>query len=133
MPPLCPGHREVNFWRLKKTFLCLALASALLLSLTARAAPGSGAAMSEPIDRSHWPAAVQNVPLDRLSSGALSLLDRGGDLVRPPTPPVGPLQAEAAVTLDLRVAPNLRLGDDPSPLPPTMRVYPFIRLPAQPA
>ncbi len=32
-----------------------------------------------------------------------------------------PAQAEAVVTLDLRVAPNLRLGDDPAPLPPAMR------------
>ena len=72
-------------------------------------------------DRSQWPAALQSVPLERLSSGALMLLDRGGDLVRPPVRPASPLQTEAAVALDLRVAPNLRLGDDPAPLPPTMR------------
>ena len=121
---LVPRLPRGNFWRLKRIFLCLplALASGLLLSLTTMAAPDPGAGMSATIDRSQWPAAVQNVPLDRLSSGALSLLDHGGDLVRPATPLVGPLQAEAAVTLDLRVAPNLRLGDDPSPpLPPAMR------------
>ena len=86
-------------------------------------------------DRSHWPAALQTVPLARLSSGALSLLDRGGDLVRQPVQPAGLLQAEAAVALDLRVAPNLRLGDDPAPLPPTMRAQaePHIaRSPADP-
>ena len=50
------------------------------------------------------------------------LLDRGGDLVRPPA--LSSSETEAAitgVTLDLRVAPNLRLGDDPSGLPPNMR------------
>ena len=72
-------------------------------------------------DRSHWPAALQTVRLERLSSGALSLLDRGGDLVRQSVQPAGLLPAATAVTLDLRVAPNLRLGDDPAPLPPTMR------------
>lgn len=64
---------------------------------------------------------MQTVPLERLSSGAISLLDRGGDLVRAPAAARAPVEAEAAVTLDLRVAPNLRLGDDPAPLPPTMR------------
>ena len=69
-------------------------------------------------DRSAWPAALQNVPLERLSSGALSLLDRGGDLVRPATrTPVASAEATVAVALDLRVAPNLRLGDDPGAAP----------------
>jgi hypothetical protein len=73
-------------------------------------------------DRSSWPSALKTVPLERLSSGALMLLDRGGDLVRAPaTAAQAPAQAEAVVTLDLRVAPNLRLGDDPAPLPPAMR------------
>jgi len=73
-------------------------------------------------DRSHWPAALQNVPLERLSSGAVSLLDRGGDLVRPAIANTSaPAQSAAAVVLDLRVAPDLRLGDDPAPLPSTMR------------
>ncbi|MEO8045346.1 MAG: sialidase family protein [Spartobacteria bacterium] len=75
-----------------------------------------------PPDRSLWPAALQSVPLERLSSGALSLLDRGGDLVRPAAAANTAIQAEtAAVALDLRVAPNLRLGDDPAPLPSNMR------------
>jgi hypothetical protein len=73
-------------------------------------------------DRSSWPAALETVPLERLSSGALMLLDRGGDLVRAPAAAAqAPAQAEAVVTLDLRVAPNLRLGEDPAPLPPAMR------------
>ena len=51
------------------------------------------------------------------------LLDRNGDLVHPP-PTLRISQGlipEAAVTLDPRVGPNLRLGDDPSTLPPGMR------------
>ena len=72
-------------------------------------------------DRSRWPAALQHVPLERLSSGAISLLDRGGDLVRQATTTSLPDQSAASVVLDLRVAPNLRLGDDPPALPPTMR------------
>lgn len=74
-----------------------------------------------PVDRSAWPAALQNVPLDRLSSGALMLLDRGGDLVQAPVRSINRAEETAAVTLDLRVAPNLRLGDDPAPLPENMR------------
>ena len=74
------------------------------------------------MDRSHLPAALQNVSLERLSSGALSLLDHGGDLVTPAAPISMPAnEATEAVTLDLRVAPNLRLGDDPDPLPANMR------------
>ncbi len=72
-------------------------------------------------DRSAWPAALQNVPLERLSSGALSLLNRDGDLVRPATRTPAQAEATVAVALDLRVAPNLRLGDDPAPLPANMR------------
>ena len=74
-----------------------------------------------PPDRSNWPAALQNTPLERLSSGALMLLDRNGDLVRTPIPAPPAAEATVAVTLDLRVAPNLRLGDDPPALPPNMR------------
>jgi hypothetical protein len=72
-------------------------------------------------NRTNWPAALQSVPLDRLSSGAVSLLDRGGDLVQPAVNAGPQTAAPATVTLDLRVAPNLRLGDDPNQLPPTMR------------
>lgn len=90
--------------------------------LTSRAAPVPGAAINVPVDRSRWPAALQNVPLERLSSGALFLLDRGGDLVRAAGAASSvQLEAGTSVTLDLRVAPNLRLGDDPAPLPPAMR------------
>jgi hypothetical protein len=72
-------------------------------------------------DRSDWPAGLQNVPLERLSSGALSLLDRSGDLVRPAAAKSSIHAESIPVVLDLRVAPNLRLGDDPAPLPITMR------------
>lgn len=91
--------------------------------LTTTAAPLPGAALnSAPVDRSHWPAALQRVRLERLSSGAIALLDRGGDLVRPALSSENlPAAAEVAVTLDLRVAPDLRLGNDPPALPPNMR------------
>ena len=90
----------------------------MFLCLTTEAAPAPGAPMSAQVDRSLWPAALQTVPLDRLSSGALMLLDRNGDLVRAPAPSEARALAAATVALDLRVAPNLRLGDDPAPLPP---------------
>ncbi|MDP9254813.1 MAG: glycoside hydrolase [Verrucomicrobiota bacterium] len=81
------------------------------------------------VDRSKLPPALQKVPLEHLSSGALMLLDHGGDLVAPP--PAWPSreaiesfsenQEAASVALDLRVGGNIRLGDDPVVLPPTMR------------
>ena len=109
-----------DFRRLKKNspVRCssLVLLAAISLCLTATSAPVPAVSLPAP-DRSNWPATLQTVPLERLSSGALMLLDRGGDLVRAPAAARAPAQAKAAVTLDLRVAPNLRLGDDPAPLP----------------
>ena len=82
-------------------------------------------------DRSRLPQALQNVPLEHLSSGALMLLDRDGDLVEWPAasaaPATGPgpsletATAATAVALDPRVGTNIRLGNDPIVLPPTMR------------
>ena len=92
------------------------LSLSIFLSVTAAAAAAPLPKLPAP-DRSTWPAALQNVPLDRLSSGAISLLDRGGDLVSPAARNPSSVHEEtAAVALDLRVAPNLRLGDDPDPL-----------------
>lgn len=91
--------------------------------LASHALFGAGA---RAVDRSRWPAALQNVPLERLSSGALMLLDKGGDLVQPPAAAQSKAQTAsasetAAATLDLRVGSNIRLGDDPAALPATMR------------
>lgn len=76
------------------------------------------------VDRATLPAALQNVPLERLSSGALMLLDRSGNLVHPPVW-AGRAPALAApqvgVALDPRVGGNLHLGDDPAALPANMR------------
>ena len=119
---LCRDGIRINFRELKKTYpTCpgLALATLAWLCLTTQGAPVPGGSMPAP-DRSLWPAALQNVPLDRLSSGAISLLDRNGDLVLPALA-TARAEAAAAITLDLRVAPDLRLGDDPSQLPPNMR------------
>src|ERR1700682_2446164 len=79
------------------------------------------------VNRDRLPAALQNVPLHRLSSGALMLLNHD-DLVQPPAawfarrPQTSQTnQAPALVTLDPRVGTNIRLGDDPSALPSNMR------------
>ena len=81
-------------------------------------------------DRSNWPAAFQNAPLDRLSTGALLRLDQSGDLVEPPRSVTarharattsGAETSAAAVALDRRVGANIRLGDDPAALPSTQR------------
>ncbi len=62
------------------------------------------------------------MPLERLSSGAIALLNRDGDLVQLAAANIA-RQAfvPVPVALDLRVAPNLRLGADPDALPPTLR------------
>jgi hypothetical protein len=66
--------------------------------------------------------------LENLSSGALMLLDRGGDLVEWPAASAPEMRAQAAAeasaagaALDLRVGNNIRLGNDPAALPTTMR------------
>jgi len=81
-----------------------------------------------PVDRAKLPPNLRNLPLHRLSSGALMLLNRDNNLVLPPrsiTTAKGGITAEAAasapVALDLRIGPNIRLGNDPSPLPSNMR------------
>jgi hypothetical protein len=85
------------------------------------------------LDRSKLPAAASNLPLERLSSGALMLLNRDDNLVAPPRlirPPGAEtnVQPTAAVALDPRVGANVRLGDDPPQLPSNMRAQaePFI-------
>ncbi len=77
-------------------------------------------------DRSRLPQALQKARLERLSSGALTLLSRDGDLVEFQTAPLiaTPLatsEAEAAAALDPRVGTNIRLGNDPPVLPPATR------------
>jgi hypothetical protein len=87
-----------------------------------------GGAQSFAIDRARLPQALQQMQLEHLSSGALMLLDHHGDLVHPPvaraslklTPEAAAILAPA-VTLDPRVGPNLRLGDDPPGLPAGMK------------
>src|ERR1051326_6548849 len=104
------------------------------------------------------PTPYQATTRDHFSSGALRLLDRGGNLIQPPVSvprSVGtgsswcaeaPSAASAATPasasdpailagLDPRVGFNLRLGDDPNQLPSTLRAQaePHIaRHPAQP-
>ena len=90
------------------------------------------------------PAALRDVPLEQLSSGALLRLDRGGDLVESPEVWQARVQEiaaantqkrKAAVALDLRVSPNIRLGDDPGELPQNLRAQAephIIRSPNEP-
>ena len=82
------------------------------------------------VDQSRLPAALQNVPLERLSSGALWRLDQGGDIVRPPDTADAALrdanehdaaEQTQAVALDPRVSLNIRLGNDPAQLPQNFR------------
>lgn len=73
----------------------------------------------------------RNLPLDRLSSGALLRLDNNGDLVELPSKRATRLNLEsaassekesaAAIALDPRVGANIRLGDDPGALPGNQR------------
>lgn len=70
------------------------------------------------------PRALENVPAERLSSGALRLLNRGGDLVQWPNATNKTSAADAVASdpsvvagLDPRVGVNVRLGNDPSQLP----------------
>jgi hypothetical protein len=80
-----------------------------------------------PVDRAKLPVNLRNLPLERMSSGALMLLNRDNNIVSPPRPlttPNGTVTEEALtgpVVLDLRIGPNIRLGNDPLALPPTMR------------
>ena len=85
------------------------------------------------MDRSKLPPAIQNVPLERLSSGALMLLNRDDNLVAPPQllarqAPGATAAQTAAVALDPRVGEDVRLGNDPPQLPANMRAQaePFI-------
>ncbi len=75
------------------------------------------------VDRSKLPIELRQLPLDRLSSGALSLINRDGNVVLPPTirPATAAAEAAAPVALDPRVGPNTRLGDDPAALPDSQR------------
>ena len=87
----------------------------------AAAHPYSGRTVTE-VDRSRLPAALQNVPLERLSSGALIRLglaesdeDWNARVARAAAADVQ--ERKAAVALDRRVGANIRLGDDPPELP----------------
>ena len=107
-----------------KTSLTLSL---LFLGSLAFAQTGPSPA-KPPVDRAKLPPNLRNLPLERMSSGALMLLNRDNNLVLPPrieTTAKGATITQEAVSgpvaLDLRIGPNIRLGNDPSALPPNMR------------
>ncbi|MEP6955200.1 MAG: sialidase family protein [Chthoniobacterales bacterium] len=102
----------------------------VFLTLTAALNLSLGQTTPRTLDRGRLPAALRNVPLERLSSGALLRLDLDGDLVETPeararrtnAAALTPGQSEAVtVALDQRVGPNIRLGDDPAALPSSTR------------
>src|SRR5256714_2423791 len=81
-----------------------------------------------PVDRAKLPPNLRNLPLERMSSGALMWLNRDNNLVLPPrsemTANGATISQEAIsgpVALDLRIGPNIRLGNDLSALPSNMR------------
>ncbi|MFL6531617.1 MAG: sialidase family protein, partial [Chthoniobacterales bacterium] len=102
-------------------------ASVLLVRHTAAQQPPP----LESFDRNRLPEALRNVPLEHLSTGALLRLDQDGDLVESPSSWAARIESRAttngaaiqaaAVSLDRRVGANIRLGDDPTNLPSTMR------------
>ena len=107
-----------------KTLLTLSL---LFLGSIAFAQTGQNLA-KPPVDRAKLPPNLRNLPLERMSSGALMLLNRDNNLVLPPrmeTTAKGATITQEAISgpvvLDLRIGPNIRLGNDPSALPPGMR------------
>ena len=90
--------------------------------------PQSTLTIKPSMDRAKLPLNLRNLPLERLSSGALMLLNRDNNLVLPPrvaTTTKGGATTEEQLTepimLDPRVGLNIRLGDDPPQLPPGMR------------
>jgi hypothetical protein len=98
------------------------LLSMLLGSLIASS---TGAGDARPAEISRGVSLVRPVwPIRRLSSGALSLLDQNGDLVKPPIRVPAWLRPNAtapAVMLDLRVGSNIPVGVDPAQLPSNQR------------
>jgi hypothetical protein len=104
------------------------LASLLWLVGSIAVAQQSQPLITPPADRAKLPPNLRNLPLHRLSSGALMLLNRDNNLVLPPRTittakgeTTGEEAASAPVALDLRIGPNIRLGNDPSGLPSNMR------------
>jgi len=99
---------------------CLFLCVGSLLAFN-----GAWAADSPRQEHGITPMMRPSLPLHRLSSGALSLLDQNGDLVAPPAAPLPawlrPAAVTESVTLDLRVGRNIAIGSDPPQLPANQR------------
>ena len=90
-----------------------------LLFLGSLAFAQTGQSPAKPtVDRAKLPPNLRNLPLERMSSGALMLLNRDNNLVLPPRPKMtakGTTITQEAVSgpvaLDLRIGPNIRLGN----------------------
>lgn len=106
---------------MRRIAICAGIFFACLASALAQSAASPRPSFFT-VDRSTLPTGLQGIPLDRLSSGGLSLLNSKANLIRPPaatsaTQTRQPRVASIPVALDPRVGSNLRLGDDPSALP----------------
>jgi hypothetical protein len=119
----------------------LTLSAFFLASIAFAQAPPDQSPLRPPVDGAKLPPNLRNLPLDRMSSGALMLLNRDNNLVLPPrsvsTAKGGTTAEKAAsgpVALDPRIGSNIRLGNDPAPLPSNMRAQaePHIAGPSRP-
>lgn len=79
------------------------------------------AAGAAEVRREFLPPALRDADLDRLSSGALSLLDPRSGAVTAAAPRPRLHADPVPAVLDGRVGPNIRMGDDPASLPSTQR------------
>ncbi len=125
------GMLSVVLIRTRAAFaVCLGVIATAVSAAPNDQSTGTTAAAWHPTyNRENWPAALRDVPIERLSSGALLRLDQRGDLVEPMTSVdlrrqsilSSESRSQAAVALDPRVGSNIRLGDDPAALPSTQR------------
>jgi hypothetical protein len=119
----------ISFERVKSRLILVCGFLFAANAVLSQSTPSSGASSEKFFvnDRSRLPPALRQVRLEHLSSGALMLLNHDGDLVRPPAAwlaraaDAAAIAALSEVALDPRVGSNLRLGDDPSTLPPNLR------------
>src|SRR5436309_15710225 len=100
---------------MNRAFLLIALVTISVSFAQQQSIPN--APQSSAVDRSRLPKALANAQLEHFSSGALMLLDHGGDLVRArarstSTAPMA-TQEMSSVTLVPRIGPNVRPGNDP--------------------
>lgn len=115
----------------RRRCVALLVTASLCFCAFVKAAPSTRSAGAlRPVNRDRLPEALRNVPLEHLSSGALLRLDIDGELVEAADAysarRAGSLHSAARteaplLSLDPRVASNIRLGNDPAALPLNFR------------